>query len=130
MTHECTCTSCGKKFDQNSELQHLRSALATSSGAVCYGCALAEITKGRAPEEGDFNTARIVSGEMTDKEARWLQEDLRAVEEGRSIREPYYDEAEEDYVDPAWCYQCNRDIAFCKCICHECGEDIDNCQCE
>jgi len=82
---------------------------------ICYSCALKQITGDRVPEEGDFNSARIISGEMSEHEWRLLQEDLQAVEEGRSIRE--YDDPlwGDNYVDPAWCYTCNRDTAFCFC---------------
>jgi hypothetical protein len=83
-----------------------------------------------APEEGDFNSALLISGEMTDEQTRDLREDLLSVEQGRSIVEPY-DDTDEDWQDPAWCYTCNRDTAFCTCIhCPKCGEYHEDCQCE
>ena len=117
MTHGCTCKTCGKNFQSRKD------------STICYGCALKHFAGDGFPEEGDFNSALLTSGEITDQEERDLMEDLRSVEEGRSIREPYHNDAEEDYIDPAWCYVCNRDTAFCKCICHECDEDIEDCQC-
>ncbi|OGZ83561.1 MAG: hypothetical protein A2599_00075 [Candidatus Staskawiczbacteria bacterium RIFOXYD1_FULL_39_28] len=129
---EQRCGGCGKKFQQND------SDRITSSGnalgrepdkQLCYNCALEKVTGGSCPEEGDFNTARLISGEMTDQEWRWLQEDMRAVEESRSIIEPDSDDEDDYYNDPAWCYRCNRDTAFCKCICYECGELLEECEC-
>ncbi len=77
--------------------------------SICYGCALQEFTGGKPPEEGDFNSARLVSGEMTEKEWKWLQEDLRAAEEGRSIRE--FEEPE--YV--CFCSGCGGEESYCYC---------------
>lgn len=64
-----TCDTCSKEF-QTSKVD----------GDICYDCALLRVTGGSLPEEGDFNTARIVSGEMTEKQWRWLQEDLKSIE--------------------------------------------------
>lgn len=80
------CGKCNKQFEALDDT--------STEEPICYGCALDSITGGRAPEEGDFNSARITSGEMSEKEWNWLQEDLRAVEQGRSIRE--YEEIEHD----------------------------------
>ncbi len=49
----------------------------------CYNCTLDEITHGNPPEEGDFNSAGIISGTLTDEEWKNLQADLAAVELGR-----------------------------------------------
>jgi hypothetical protein len=75
------CRKCEKTFERNEQL-------GPTDSPICYSCALNEFTGGRAPEEGDFNSASLVSGEISDKELQWLREDLRAVEEGRSIVEP------------------------------------------
>lgn len=33
--------------------------------------------------------------------------------------------------DPAWCYTCNKDTAFCECTCcARCGEYHEHCQCK
>ena len=80
------CGKCNKQFETLDDTN--------TENPICYGCALDSITGGRAPEEGDFNSTRIISGEMSEKEWNWLQEDLRAVEQGRSIRE--YEEIEHD----------------------------------
>ncbi len=34
-----------------------------------------------------------------------------------------------DFVDPAWCYTCHRDTAFCLCICYVCYEQLEDCKC-
>ena len=79
-----TC-KCGKEFK-------------TSNGSeVCYDCVLESLTQGRPPEEGDFNTASIVSGKMSEDEFRYLQEDLRNIEQGISRRDPADPENEVDY---------------------------------
>ena len=67
------CANCSKEFETRK-----------SDGNVCYHCALQRITGGSPPEEGDFNTARLVSGTMTEDEERWLRQDLEAVEGGAS----------------------------------------------
>lgn len=59
----------------------------------CYDCTLEDITQGNPPEEGDFNTAGIVSGTLTDQERSYLQQDLESVELDRTTPE----EEEEDY---------------------------------
>lgn len=51
-------------------------------------------TGGRAPEEGDFNSARLTSGEISDKELRWLQADLESVD--HSAAEEAWSEMVED----------------------------------
>ena len=87
------CSECGKFFVQNG-----------SSERLCYNCALQKVTGGSCPEEGDFNTASLISGEMTDQERKWLQEDLRAVETGCSscgsddCQEDDYDYEFQDHV--------------------------------
>lgn len=68
-----TCATCTKQFTTSK-----------SDGNICYDCALQRITGGNAPEEGDFNTAKLVSGTMTEEEEGWLRSDLEAVEGGVS----------------------------------------------
>lgn len=127
-----TCSRCQKEFERNEsdDITSLANAVGRDPGEqLCYTCALDKITGRCAPEEGDFNSARLISGEMTDDERRWLQEDLRAVESGCSIRESFDDTRWDEYDDPAWCYTCNRDTAFCMCICHECELVLEECEC-
>jgi len=63
------CKTCGKTF------------LTVRQGSdECYHCALTRITHNQCPEEGDFNTALLISGEMTEEEAYLLQKDLESVE--------------------------------------------------
>ena len=59
----------------------------------CYSCTLLSLTRGLAPEEGDFNTASIQSGTITPQERQWLQEDLESVE----VVDPYEDLYEDPY---------------------------------
>lgn len=94
----------------------------------CYDCTLEDITHGNPPEEGDFNTAGIVSGTLTEAERGHLQQDLESVETGRSIQ--YAEEIDTGYVDSAWCTKCNRDTAFCLCKCYVCEEQLENCRCK
>ncbi|HEY4489922.1 MAG TPA: hypothetical protein VJC12_01550 [Candidatus Paceibacterota bacterium] len=104
-----TCRKCGKTFERNSQF-------GPTDSPICYSCTLNEFTGGRAPEEGDFNSASLTSGEISDKELKWLQEDLRAVEQGRSIREV---PDEEEHLD--WC-----DICGSTCYCYDTQEDSSN----
>ncbi|MSU55469.1 MAG: hypothetical protein EXS46_02955 [Candidatus Taylorbacteria bacterium] len=76
MQVETKCWSCGKKFVKHVEELSNRDSFQDT----CYNCALESLTKGQPPEEGDFNTAGIVSGEMSDDECGLLQEDLRSVD--------------------------------------------------
>lgn len=50
-----TCTECSKKFRS------------WNTSQKCYSCTLKEVCHGRPPEEGEFNTAAILSGTMTDE---------------------------------------------------------------
>lgn len=126
------CTICKKIFERNDsdEIANRGYALGRKQDEpLCYNCALKKVTGDMCPEEGDFNSAHLISGQITDQEWKWMQEDFRAVEEGRSIIESNDSDDDDYYYDPAWCYQCHRDIAFCKCICHECGERLESCEC-
>ena len=119
-----TCTACNKTFEQNQTagITNLSYAVGRDTDKeLCYHCALAHLTGGRAPEESDFTSARLISGEMSDKEWKWLQEDLIAVETGRSRWEPHI--PSESYVD--WYDDDPEDITFCE----ECGSDDRFCYC-
>jgi len=60
------------------------------------------------PEEGDFNSAGIVSGEISDKELGWLQEELESVDHSRE--ESFQSRLCEDYDDSdKWDYLEERD---------------------
>lgn len=88
MRYDRVCSKCGKSFKTCYEkLEH----------PICYDCALMEVTRGNPPEEGDFTTARIRSGEMTDEEASWLRQDLLSVD--HSDVPP-----DADGFDPDWWY--------------------------
>ncbi len=81
-THRVVCHICGKPFHRQDFARNKRIP-------TCYSCTL---SMGTGLEEGDFNSARLSSGEMSDAEVNWMQEDFRSIEEGRSLREPIYDE--------------------------------------
>lgn len=74
---------------------------------ICYGCALESLIGNGCPEEGDCNSALLISGEMTDQEARWLQEDLESIDHSgaeqawRNIVEDDFD-PDDRYNDPEY----------------------------
>lgn len=118
------CDKCKKMFAQNEKVVNSGMAEALNSEEAvheCFNCALNRITSNHAPEEGDFNTARIVSGEVTDEEWREMQETFRALEEGRapSNNDQWYAEDEEDDRwddDSDWyCYYCEQYPEDCEC---------------
>jgi|GEM_PF-1694127 len=118
---KCKCIVCKKQYEKT---------VGGNSRSICYDCALEEITGGHAPEEGDFNSAKLISGEISNIDLEYLMKNLRSVELGQSASEPYYEESSEDWEDPAWCYTCNKDTAFCMCNCPECGLSWNLCECE
>jgi len=85
------CIGCGKSFKTSND------------SSKCYNCTLSDIPHGSAPEEGDFNTAGIVSGTLSTQERRYLQSDLEQVELGQTTQEEYedsgYDGGEEYYPE-------------------------------
>jgi len=83
-----TCIGCGKSFQ-------------TSNGSdKCYNCILDDICHGNPPEEGDFNTAGVVSGTLSVQERRSLQSELESAELGRTTEEEYGDEDEDEEYYP------------------------------
>ena len=96
MQVETKCGRCGKTFRKQSE-----EGVYDSSHNICYDCALESITGGQPPEEGDFNTARIQSGEISDEGRRILQEDLRSVDWAACQPDP---ENEEGHDCDSWHY--------------------------
>ena len=91
MIHECVCVDCGKKFQSQK-----------TDSKICFDCALENLIGDRAPEEGDFNSARITSGEISDDEARWLQEDLESVD--HCAQERFESQFEPYEEDDSWYY--------------------------
>lgn len=85
-TYECTCGSCGKSFRSFNK-----------DGKTCFGCALGRFAGSGAPEEGDINSALIVSGEMSEDDARSLREDLESID--HSGEEAHWRRMIEDYDD-------------------------------
>lgn len=66
----------------------------SNDSSLCYNCTLDSITHGEPPEQGDFNTAAIVSGTLTETERASLQLDLESVELGRTTEEENEEEEE------------------------------------
>ena len=100
---ERQCARCHKLFRTN------------NSSDLCYNCTLDDITHGLPPEEGDFNTAGIISGTLTDSDWTNLQHDLEMVEAGTSEFEPddereFLDIEEEETDD--WEYNEHEDAKF------------------
>jgi hypothetical protein len=101
MTFMCTCETCDKKFSSQKK-----------DSTICYACALKYFAGDNAPEEGDFNSALITSGEMSDQDARLLQEDLESVDHSGAEarwREMVEDYARDDFEDHRWYYLEERD---------------------
>lgn len=111
------CIRCGEIFETR------------NNSVICYDCTLQDLIGGCPPEEGDFNTAKIQSGTITDEEINNLQKDLESVETGRNFRDEVEDDDQKGYVDSAWCERCNKDTAFCTCICYQCQEYLEDCKC-
>ncbi len=96
------CSKCGKVYEQNKSEKFRRWAGAVGGDedvSLCYDCALQKVTNGTPPEEGDFNSARLISGEMSDQELEWLLQDLRGESDGgcgRSMSHAYDPDEDED----------------------------------
>ncbi len=101
MTNECTCKNCGKKFQSQKK-----------DSTICYACALAELIGKGGPEEGDINSALLISGEMSDQKTRWLQEDLESIDHSSAEsrwRQMVEDYDRGDFEDHRWDYLEERD---------------------
>ncbi len=97
MTHDSVCGTCGRHFSSQNK-----------NSTICYGCALTRLIGNGAPEEGDINTALLVSGEMSDENAHSLQEDLESVDHSRE--EGFQSRLVEDYDDDnRWDYLEDRE---------------------
>ncbi len=88
------CVNCGKEF-------------ATNNGSnSCYDCTLSRTAGGLIPEEGDFRTARIISGTMSNQQHQDLVGDLSSIELDDPAPEtencPYC-----GYYDRRWCNSSN-----------------------
>lgn len=79
------CSKCHKQFDTSND------------STLCYNCTLEQVTNGFPPEEGDFNTAGILSGTLTKAERCNLQQDLESVELGRTTQEEWEEEPDDDW---------------------------------
>ena len=122
---EQKCSKCEKIFEQNESNGITCLAMAVGRDPekqLCYSCALDKVTGNSAPEEADFNSARLISGEMTDETWELLHEDMRAREEGRSSREPY-----------GGCDICEQSVCECDGLnwhrCELCDQYDEDCEC-
>ena len=97
------CEVCGNIFQRTPDF--------SGTNNECKRCCLKDITGGLPPEEGDFNTAMLRSGEYTDEEYAALMQDLASVESGCTASE------EDDYYYE--CRYCDSD----PCICRDLIED-------
>jgi hypothetical protein len=79
------CSKCHKQFDTS------------NNSDLCYSCTLDQVANGFPPEEGDFNTAGILSGTLTEAERHNLQQDLESVELGRTTQEEGEEEEPDDW---------------------------------
>ena len=102
---------------------------------TCYNCTLAHLTGGRVPEESDFTSAFLISGEISDQELKSLMDDLQAIEVGRSIQETYKEEDED--INSMWddyCPKCYESLMACECgyvvRCSRCHEPASQCVCD
>ncbi|MEK7202159.1 MAG: hypothetical protein AAB669_01345 [Patescibacteria group bacterium] len=96
MRNVCTCETCQTPF------------VSQKHSTICFDCALKHFAGNTDPEEGDFNSALLLSGKMTDNEARWLQEDLKSVEQVQ-------DDFAEEEIDMDICEICGGDSLWCHC---------------
>lgn len=53
MVYDAFCRTCNKKFKTTKQ-----------TATQCYSCTLHSLIQSGGPEEGDFNTAQILSGEV------------------------------------------------------------------
>jgi len=97
------CTKCVKKFFSS-----------RSDANICYGCALKDFAGKNAPEEGDFNSAALISGEMSEKEWRLFQRELESVDHSDAASR--YERQVVDYFHQmGLCPECERPLRECRC---------------
>lgn len=107
---EKICNICGKSFEQNEnpEITYLGHVLGRDSdNERCYSCALIYVSGGFGPEGGDFNSARFISGEMSDDELQWFQKDQR------SLQRRYREISDEEWYGV--CQDCGYSLRECRC---------------
>lgn len=103
---EKICSVCGTVFEQNEKVASTTMAHAVGrdpENERCYRCALSSLTGGLAPEGSDFTSAQLISGEISDKEWRWFQEDIRDMRSRHSER------------STDGCARCDRPCDECIC---------------
>ncbi len=68
-----TCQTCQETFEFSSNIN--------PNPAACYDCALESICGDFAPEEGDFNSARLASGKSHGEEVdQLIREEMMAID--------------------------------------------------
>jgi len=100
------CSKCEKLFS---------SSKPQTEDLLCFRCAVKHFTKGLFSEEGDLNTAKIISGTLTSDEERWLKEDLRAVEGPIDPALDFYNEHAPDHWYEVKCLECGYLQEYCIC---------------
>jgi len=64
-----TCTVCNQSFETHK-----------NEADTCYSCHLTRLRDGGCPEEGDFNTATILSGRLSPQEEREFWQELSQID--------------------------------------------------
>lgn len=108
----CTCSKCGKFFEQTESewAKYMAIVLGRDTSAeLCYSCALEKLTPNTVPEESDFISALLMSGQMSDEDEKSLRQDMQDREEGRS----HFERDEEE--DLHLCPECGLDSFLCRC---------------
>jgi hypothetical protein len=95
------CCKCGKLYQKNEQV-------AKDCEHICYNCALERLCGGCCPEEGDFNTALLQSGEISDQMLKELQRELVAVERGSSCHIYEDNDTDQEAVDYEEMYSCQE----------------------
>jgi len=96
-----TCAVCNQSFETYKE-----------DATTCYSCHLKSLSGGGCPEEGDFNTATILSGRPSPQEEGQLWQELAKI----------------DHSDAPDRFTRNDDGEYTHCL--RCGAPSDiNCDC-
>ena len=96
-----TCSSCNQDFDTHK-----------GDATKCYSCHLKSLSGGGCPEEGDFNTAALLSGRLSPQEEREFQQELCKIDHS-DVADEYearLRDYEDFYTDP--CPKCGAPHDF------------------
>jgi hypothetical protein len=103
MLFDRVCTKCEKSFKSNRD-----------DATTCYGCALKDFAGRNAPEEGDFNSAALTSGEMSEKEWQLFQQELESIDHSDAASR-YEEQVKDYYYQMGICRTCERPLPRCYC---------------